>query len=245
MEQKVAVITGAGGGIGQAISRKLAKSHQVLILTYNGNAAKIQELKAEIEAQENVTVIGKKLNITNEEDITEFFAELKNDYGQINTLVNNAGITNDKLVAKMSNDDFMQVINTNLTGTFLMSKNALKLMARKRTGSIINISSVIGIKGNAGQANYAASKAGIIALTQSLAKEYGRRNIRVNAVAPGFITSPMTEVLPEEYQQKVMENIAMRRFGTADEVANVVNFLASDESTYMTGQTLVIDGLMG
>ncbi len=245
MANKIAIITGASGGIGQAITSRLAKTHTHLILTYYGSDDSLQDLKAELEASEEVVIACYQLNINDQTEINDFFKMVKEEYASVDTLVNNAGITNDMLVAKMKLEDFTKVIDTNLTGTFLMSKLALKLMGRQRSGSIVNISSVIGVKGNAGQANYAASKAGVIALTQSMAKEYGRRNIRVNAVAPGFITSPMTDVLDQEYQAKVKENIALRRFGTADEVANSVNFLASEESSYITGQTLVIDGLMG
>lgn len=245
MAKKIGIITGASGGIGEAISRRLGKNHTDLILTYYGNDGKIAQLKRELEREEDVTIHPYKLNVAKEDEINELFNMVKTEFGQVDTLVNNAGITNDMLVTKMSIKDFTRVIDTNLTGTFLMSKLALKLMARSKEGTIINISSVIGLNGNAGQANYAASKAGVIALTKSLAKEYGRRNIRINAVAPGFIASPMTDVLPVEYKMQVKENIAMRRFGSCEEVANTVNFLASDQSTYITGQTIVIDGFMG
>ncbi len=245
MEQKIAVVTGASGGIGQAISRKLASTHTHLILTYFGNSQSTENLKVELEQQYEISVDIQKLNVADEENVKDLFTIIKTKYGSIDTLVNNAGITNDMLSAKMKKTDFTNVMDTNLTGTFLMSQAALKLMARKRTGTIVNISSVIGITGNVGQANYAASKAGVIALTKSLAKEYGRRNIRVNAIAPGFIKSPMTDVLDTDYQNKVKDAIAMRRFGTAEEVANVVEFLTSNQSSYITGQTIVIDGMMG
>ncbi len=245
MEQKIAIITGASGGIGRAISFNLAKTHSHLILTYFGSSEPSKELKTEIQKKYDVQIDLQKLDVADEDNVKQLFKYIKDEYKTIDTLINNAGITNDMLSAKMKLVDFTKVIDTNLTGTFLMSQAALKLMTRKRSGAIVNISSVIGINGNIGQANYAASKAGVIALTKSLAKEYGRRNIRINAVAPGFISSPMTDVLDAEYREKVKEAIAMRRFGTAEEVANVVEFLVSNQSSYVTGQTLVIDGMMG
>ncbi len=245
MDKKVAIITGASGGIGKAIATKLAANNFDLILTYYGSDEQCIQIKQNLETKYQTKVAMYQLNIAKANEVEDFYKTLKSDGLSFDVLVNNAGITNDMLVAKMKEEDFTSVIDTNLTGTFLMSKAALKTLSRKRSGAIVNISSVIGIRGNVGQANYAASKAGVIALSQSMAREYGRRNIRVNAVAPGFIESPMTEVLGEDYQNKIKENIALNRLGTAEEVANVVNFLSGDESSYITGQTIVIDGLMG
>ena len=166
------------------------------------------------------------------------------EFGSIDVLVNNAGITKDMLLVRMAKEDFEQVINVNLIGTFNMTKNVINYMIKARSGSIINISSVVGISGNSGQANYAASKAGIIGFTKSLAKELAARNILVNAVAPGFIETDMTNVLKDEIKEQISKNIPLKRMGTAQDVANVVKFLASEDSSYITGQVINIDGGM-
>ncbi len=244
MDKKVALVTGASRGIGAQIASKLATECTDIIITYVGNEAKANEVKSTIEACSNAHVKVVRLDVKCEEQVDKLFAQIKDEFGQIDVVVNNAGITNDMLFMKMKTSDFTSVLDTNLVGAFNVCKGALKLMSRKKDGVIINISSVVGITGNIGQANYSASKAALIGLTKTLAKEYGRRNIRVNAVAPGFIATDMTDSLKEEYKQSMISNVALNRFGNAEEVANVVKFLASKESTYITGQTIVVDGGM-
>ncbi len=244
MDKKVAVITGASRGIGAEIARTLANDGFNVVITYAGNEQKAIEVQKSIETVTDAKVTVLQLDIADEESIKSMVAKVKEEYGKIDVLVNNAGITNDMLVMQMKKDDFTSVINTNLVGTFQVTQAVLKLMARKRQGSIINLSSVIGITGNIGQANYAASKAAVMAFTKSVAKEYGRRNIRVNSVAPGFIQTDMTDTLPEEYKAEVLSKIPLNRLGEAKEVADLVSFLASDKSQYITSQTFVIDGGM-
>ena len=166
------------------------------------------------------------------------------EYGRIDILINNAGITRDNLILKMNDDDFMKVINTNLTGTFNCVKHASKIMLKQKYGRIVNMASIVGIYGNAGQANYAASKAGVIGLTKSVAKELGSRNITVNAIAPGYIGTDMTESLPDAAKEKITSAIAMKRMGTVEDVANLAAFLASDHASYITGQVIGVDGGM-
>lgn len=238
MDKKVAIVTGGSRGIGAEIVKDLVKDGFEVAFTYNGNQTSAEELASTLDNQAKAY----KLNVTNEDEITEFVNQVKAEYGQIDVLVNNAGVTNDMLIMKMKKADFTNVIDTNLTGSFLMSQAVLKVMGRQRSGSIINISSVVGITGNVGQANYSASKAGLIALTKSMAKEYGRRGIRVNAVAPGFIQTAMTEQLSDDIKKETLKQVALNRFGTASEVAHSVSFLASQRSSYITGQTLIIDG---
>ena len=172
------------------------------------------------------------------------FKTIKNEYGRLDILINNAGITKDMLLMRMKKEDFEQVIDTNLVGTFNVTKNVVPYMMKARSGRIINISSVVGISGNAGQTNYSASKAGIIGFTKSLAKEIASRNILVNAVAPGFIETNMTDVLKDDVKQEIAKNIPLKRMGTTQDVANVVKFLASDDSSYITGQVINVDGGM-
>ena len=183
-------------------------------------------------------------DVSNFDDTKRFVDEVINEFGTIDVLVNNAGITKDMLILRMQKEDFESVINVNLTGTFNMTKNVVPYMMKKRNGRIINISSVVGISGNAGQTNYSASKAGIIGFTKSLAKEVASRNILVNAVAPGFIETDMTSVLKDDVKAEIAKNIPLRRMGTADDVANVVKFLASEDSSYITGQVIQVDGGM-
>ncbi len=244
MDKKVAIVTGASRGIGAEIAKTLATDGMDVVITYAGNEQKALDVKAEIEAQTDAKVMVSQLDVADENSIKQMVDNVKNEFGKIDVLVNNAGITNDMLVMQMKKQDFTDVINTNLIGTFQVTQAVLKVMARKRQGSIINLSSVIGITGNIGQANYAASKAGIMAFTKSVAKEYGRRNIRVNCVAPGFIQTDMTESLPEEYKKEVLSKIPLNRLGEAKEVADLVSFLASDKSKYITSQSFVIDGGM-
>lgn len=227
LEGKVAIITGASGGIGKAITKELLEEGCTVI---GFNYA---------PSNEGIEYI---LDITNREAVENAVKDVISKYGRIDILINNAGITKDNLLYRMSYEDWDQVINTNLTGAFNMTKACIREIV-KNEGVIINVSSVVGIEGNIGQANYSASKAGLIGLTKSLAKEFGRKNVRVNAIAPGFIETPMTEKLPEEVKKAAIEKISMRRFGKPEEVAKLVRFLVTD-GTYINGQVIVIDGGM-
>ena len=240
---KVALVTGAARGIGKQIAITLAKEGYNIALNYRTNTDSIVELKNQIEnfGVECLLVQG---DVSVFEDTERIANETFEKFGRINVLVNNAGITKDMLLLRMKPEDFMNVIDVNLVGTYNMTKNVSGYMMKAREGRIINVSSVVGISGNAGQSNYSASKAGIIGFTKSLAKELASRNILVNAVAPGFIETDMTNVLKDEVKEKIAEQIPLRREGKAEEVANVVKFLASDDSSYITGQVINIDGGM-
>ena len=200
-------------------------------------------MKNEIESK-NVKCLAVQGDVTNFEDCKQMIESAIKEFGKIDVLVNNAGITKDMLLARMKEEDFKQVIDVNLVGTFNMTKNVISYMMKARNGKIINISSVVGIEGNAGQTNYSASKAGIIGFTKSLAKEVASRNILVNAVAPGFIETNMTDVLKQEVKDEIAKNIPLKRMGTPQDVANVVKFLASEDSSYITGQVISVDGGM-
>ena len=240
---KVALVTGAARGIGKQIAITLAKEGYNIALNYRTNTDSIVELKNQIEnfGVECLLVQG---DVSVFEDAERIANETFEKFGRINVLVNNAGITKDMLLLRMKPEDFMNVIDVNLVGTYNITKNVSGYMMKAREGRIINVSSVVGISGNAGQSNYSASKAGIIGFTKSLAKELASRNILVNAVAPGFIETDMTKVLKDEVKEKIAEQIPLRREGKAEEVANVVKFLASDDSSYITGQVINIDGGM-
>ena len=207
------------------------------------NQEELENTKKEIE-EIGVQILAVKGDVANFEDCENFVKQVIERFGQIDVLVNNAGITKDMLLMRMKKEDFEQVIDTNLVGTFNVTKNVVPYMMKARSGRIINISSVVGISGNAGQTNYSASKAGIIGFTKSLAKEIASRNILVNAVAPGFIETNMTDVLKDDVKQEIAKNIPLKRMGTAQDVANVVKFLASDDSSYITGQVINVDGGM-
>ena len=240
---KVALITGGTTGIGKAIAIKLAKQGYDIALNYRTENETVENAKKEVESQ-NVKCITVKGDVSNFEDCEKFVKQVIEEYGQIDVLVNNAGITKDTLIMRMKEKDFTDVIDINLTGTFNVTKNVVSYMMKARSGRIINLSSVVGVTGNAGQTNYSASKAGIIGFTKSLAKELGSRNILVNAVAPGFIETKMTDVLKEQVKEEIAKNIPLKRMGTPEDVANVVEFLASDSSSYITGQVINIDGGM-
>jgi len=244
MEKKVALVTGSSRGIGKAAIEKFAEQGYDVVITYNGNKEKADQLASDMQTQYNVETLVCKLNIANAEEVNCVFDEIKEKFGRLDVLVNNGGITRDMLSMKMTEEDFNAVVNTNLTGSFLCSQRALKMMARQKSGAIVNVSSVIGVFGNAGQVNYAASKAGLIAMGKSYAKEYGKRGIRVNAVAPGFIETDMTNDLPDSLKEGVKTNVALARFGSSKEVANVIYFLGSEESSYISGQTILVDGGM-
>ena len=240
---KVAMITGATRGIGKQIALTLANEGYNIVLNYRTENDELKQLKNEIESK-NVKCLAVQGDVTNFEDCKQMIESAIKKFGKIDVLVNNAGITKDMLLARMKEEDFKQVIDVNLVGTFNMTKNVISYMMKARNGKIINISSVVGIAGNAGQTNYSASKAGIIGFTKSLAKEVASRNILVNAVAPGFIETNMTDVLKQEVKDEIAKNIPLKRMGTPQDVANVVKFLASEDSSYITGQVISVDGGM-
>lgn len=239
---KVALVTGAARGIGQAIATKLAAAGADIALC---------DLEKDwlAETQNLVAALGRRaetyaVDVSKGEQVGEVVSKIAQDFGRIDVLVNNAGITRDGFLARMSEEDWEAVLSINLKGTFLFTKAVSRLMMKQRAGAIVNIASVIGLMGNAGQCNYAASKAGVIAFTKSVAKELASRNVRANAVAPGFIKTKMTEKLPEDIRQKMLEVIPIGRFGEPADVAEVVLFLASDASAYVTGQVLSVCGGM-
>lgn len=239
LKEKVVFISGSSRGIGQAIAQAFAKAGSNVIL--NARKAVKPELVAQIESYgvKAAVVLG---DISQASDVKRMVKEAYAAFGQIDILVNNAGITNDKLLIGMKEADFASVIDVNLKGTFLMSQAFLKKMYKQKAGVIINLASVIGLHGNVGQANYAASKAGVIGLTKSLAKEGALRNIRANAIAPGMIVSDMTAVLSDKVKADIMTEIPLKRFGQADEVAQTAVFLAQND--YITGQVITVDGGM-
>ena len=242
-EKKVALVTGAGRGIGRAIALTLAEKGFFVVVNYNGSAAKAQET-VEIIRQSGGEAVSCACDVSDFNACGEMMTALIKDYGHIDVLVNNAGITRDNLLMKMSEEDFDKVIAVNLKGCFNTIKHLSRQLLKQRSGKIINISSVTGVMGNAGQANYCASKAGIIGLTKSAARELGSRGITVNAVAPGFIETEMTESLSEAVKSALTEQILLKRTGRAEEVAEVVAFLASSAADYMTGQGISVDGGM-
>jgi 3-oxoacyl-[acyl-carrier protein] reductase len=242
LDGKVAVVTGAARGIGRAIAEELAREGADLALC---------DLKEEWlnDTAAAVRGMGRKatcvaVDVGRSEGVNQAVESIVNACGKIDVLVNNAGITKDTLLVRMSDEDWDAVLSVNLRGTFLFSRAVARPMMKQRSGNIVNIASIIGLIGNAGQCNYAASKAGVIALTKSCAKELASRNIRVNAIAPGFIESKMTEVLSEDVRQKMLDAIPLKRFGQPADVAKIVVFLASDESTYVTGQVINVSGGM-
>ena len=242
LDGQIALVTGAARGIGQAIALKLAADGADLALCdlqaewLEETTAKAKELGRRVECY--------SVDVSNGDAVNETVKAVEKDFGQIDVLVNNAGITKDGLLMRMSEDDWDAVLNVNLKGVFLFTKAAMRGMMKKRTGSIVNIASIIGLIGNAGQANYAASKGGVIAFTKTVARELSSRNIRCNAIAPGFIRTAMTDALPEEVQEKMLANIPLNKFGTPEDVANVVAFLAGDASGYVTGQVISTCGGM-
>ncbi|ERM19447.1 3-oxoacyl-[acyl-carrier-protein] reductase [Brevibacillus laterosporus] len=243
LEGKVALITGASRGIGRAIALKYAEAGANIIVNYSGNEAKAQETVAEIEklGREAIMI---RANVGNTEEAENMVKEALERFGKIDILVNNAGITRDNLLMRMKESEWDEVINVNLKGVFNMTKALTRPMMKQRSGSIINITSVVGVLGNAGQANYVAAKAGVIGLTKTTARELASRNIKVNAIAPGFVDTDMTDVLPEDVKSGILAQIPFNRLGSADEISSVALFLASDASSYMTGQTLHVDGGM-
>ena len=243
LEGQIAVVTGASRGIGKAIAKELAAQGATVVINYNGSEAKADEVKHEI-VEKGGCAQCMQCNVADYEGCEAFIKAVIEQFGRIDILVNNAGITKDALLMRMKKEDFEDVINVNLVGTFNVTKNVIPYMIKQRSGRIINISSVVGVSGNAGQTNYSASKAGIIGFTKSLAKEVASRNILVNAVAPGFIETQMTDVLKQEVKEEIAKNIPLRRMGTPEDVANVVKFLAGEQSSYITGQIINVDGGM-
>ena len=242
-EQKVAVVTGASRGIGKAIAMELARTGALVIVNYNGSREKAEEVKAQIEAEGNQAEI-RQCNVADFKSCEDMFQEIISAHGRVDILVNNAGITRDGLLMKMSEEDFDAVVDTNLKGAFNCIRFASRQMLKQRSGRIINMSSVVGIAGNAGQVNYSASKAGVIGITKSAAKELASRGITVNAVAPGYIDTDMTKVLSDEQKKSVLDMIPLSRMGSVDDISNAVAFLASDEAAYITGQVISVDGGM-
>ena len=243
LEGRTAIVTGGARGIGRAISVKLAKEGaNVVICDLVINEVAEETVKL-IEA-EGVKAAAIPANVTVPEDCDSLFKQAVEMFGKVDILVNNAGVTRDNLIMKMKEEEFDLVIATNLKGTYNMMKSAARPMMKARYGRIVNISSVVGVYGNAGQVNYSASKAGVIGMTKSLAKELGSRGITVNAVAPGFIETDMTKVLPEDIKAEMVKNIALGRPGQPEDVAKVVAFLASDEAAYVTGQVVEVAGGM-
>ena len=240
---KIALITGATRGIGKGIALTLAQEGYNIAINYRTENDELKTTKKEIENL-NVECLAVKGDISKFEDTENIVKQVIEKFGKIDVLVNNAGITKDMLLMRMKPEDFKSVIDVNLIGTFNMTKNVIPHMTKARSGRIINISSVVGISGNAGQTNYSASKAGIIGFTKSLAKEVASRNILVNAVAPGFIQTNMTDVLKEEVKEEIAKTIPLKRMGTTKDVANVVKFLASEDSSYITGQVINVNGGM-
>lgn len=243
LEGKIAVVTGASRGIGKAIAEKLASLGAKVVINYNGSEERAKEVKTQIEEKGGKADIY-QCNVADYEACQTFIEDVIKTEGRIDILVNNAGITKDGLLMKMSEEDFDKVIDTNLKGTFHTIRFATRCMLKQRSGRIINMASVVGVTGNAGQANYAASKAGVIGLTKATAREVASRGITVNAVAPGFIETDMTAVLSDKVKEASVSQIPLGRFGEAEEVAAAVAFLASDDAAYITGQVLHVDGGM-
>lgn len=240
---KVVFITGATRGIGKQIAITFAKEGYDVAINYRKENEELENTKKAIE-ETGRKYFAVKGDVSSFEDCERFVKEIINEYGKIDVLVNNAGITKDALLMRMKKEDFESVIDVNLVGTFNVTKNVIPYMMKARNGRIINISSIVGVSGNSGQTNYSASKAGIIGFTKSLAKEIASRNILVNAVAPGFIETNMTDVLKDEIKDVISKQIPLNRMGKAEDVANVVKFLASEDSSYITGQVINVDGGM-
>ena len=242
-ETKTVFVTGASRGIGKEIALKYAENGYNVIINYVSEKTNVEELKKEFE-EKGVKALIMQADVTDATKIEEVVKKGVEEFGKIDVLVNNAGITRDNLLMRMSEEEFDKVIEINLKGTYIVTKAVTKYMMKKRTGSIINLSSVVGVVGNAGQCNYSASKAGIIGFTKSVAKELASRNIRANAIAPGFIETDMTSVLSDSVKENIHNQIPLKRMGTAKEVANLAYFLGSEESSYITGQVINIDGGM-
>ncbi len=240
---KIALVTGAGRGIGAACARKLAAMGHTVIINYNGSKAAAEEVAAQIAADGGKAVT-MQCNVSDPEAVSAMVDAIQKEYGSVDILVNNAGITRDELMLRMKPEDFDAVVRTNMTAVFYVMQACIRGMIKKRKGKIVNISSVSGVMGNAGQINYSAAKAGVIGMTKTAARELAGRNITVNAVAPGFITTDMTNALPDAAKEGILSKVPMGRGGKPEDVANAVAFLCSEESDYITGQVLCVDGGM-
>ena len=243
LKGKNALVTGSSRGIGREIALELGRRGVNVAVNYAGSEAKAEEVVQELQDL-GVKALKIQANVADEQDVKSMIKEVTTILGSIDILVNNAGITRDNLLMRMKEEDFDDVIETNLKGAFLCTKTVTRQMMKQRSGKIINIASIVGVSGNPGQANYVAAKAGLIGLTKSTAKELASRNIYVNAVAPGFITTDMTEVLTEEQKTTMLGSIPLGKLGEPEDVANVVCFLASNDAKYITGQTIHVDGGM-
>ena len=242
-EKKVAVVTGASRGIGRAIALELGRRGNFVVVNYNGSAEKAEAVKQEIQAAGG-EACAMQCDVSDYGACEAFMKDVIKEYKRIDILVNNAGVTRDGLLMQMKEEDFDAVVDTNLKGAFHTIRFAARQMLKQRSGRIINLSSVVGLRGNGGQVNYSASKAGIIGLTKSAAKELASRGITVNAIAPGFIETEMTAVLPEETKAATLKEIPLQKFGKPEDVAQAAAFLASEEAAYITGQVLCVDGGM-
>ena len=243
MHDHVAIVTGASRGIGAAIAKRLGEDGFRVVVNYSGSEAKAQAVVSAIE-ESGGEAIAVKADISNADEVKALVKTTLDQFGRIDCLVNNAGITRDGLLMRMKETDFNDVLSTNLKGAFLTSQAVTRSLLKSNTGRIINIASVVGITGNAGQANYAAAKAGLIGLTKSVARELAGRHVTVNAVCPGFIQTDMTDALTEAQRDATLEQIPFKRFGKVEDVANLVSFLASEQASYVTGQTIAVDGGM-
>ena len=243
IQNKNAIITGGTRGIGREIAKTFAQNGANIAINYRSYNEETKNLIEELEGF-GVKVVAVKCDVTNEEEVNNFIKEVKDKFDSIDILVNNAGITKDGLIMRMSEKDFNDVINVNLKGTFNTTKAVSSIMVKQRQGKIINISSVVGVTGNAGQCNYAASKAGVIGFSKSVARELASRNVNVNVIAPGYINTDMTKVLPDKVKEEVIKTIPMKKIGDPKEIANLALFLSSNLSDYITGQVINVDGGM-
>lgn len=242
-ENKIVLVTGAGRGIGASIAKRFASEGAEVIVNYSGNDEAAQKTVDEITATGGQAQ-KYKCSVNDSESVKVMIDEIIKEFGRIDILVNNAGITKDGLMLRMTDEDFDRVIDVNLKGTFNCTKYVSKYMLKKKSGKIINISSVVGLSGNAGQINYSASKAGIIGITKSAAKELSSRGITVNAVAPGYVDTDMTKVLSDNIRNEILKNIPLQRMGNVEDISNCVAFLASEDASYITGQVISVDGGM-
>lgn len=244
LSNQVAVVTGASRGIGAEVAKTLAEENAFVIVNYSGSQEKAEKVVEEIKAA-GKNAVAYKCNVASFEEVKEMMDFVIKEYGRIDILVNNAGITRDNLLLRMTEQDFDDVIDVNLKGTFNCMKNVTRQMIKQKSGRIINLSSIVGVRGNAGQLNYSASKAGIIGMTKSLAKEIASRNITVNAIAPGFIETEMTDALDEKVKSQILSEIPANKLGTVKDIAQTILFLTSEGARYITGQVIGIDGGMG